>query len=64
MVTIVHGLGIYRNRLGDDLLELLADMVEGYERAWVVFANVEKYGDAQRFHRMLAGRAFIDADED
>ena len=60
----IHGLGIYRGRLGDDLLELLADMVEGYERAWVVFANVEKLGDAQRFHRLLAGREFVDSDED
>jgi uncharacterized protein YecE (DUF72 family) len=59
----VHGLGIYRNKLADDLLELLADMALGYERAWVVFANVEKYRDAQRFHRLVGGRAFIE-DED
>lgn len=59
----IHGLGIYRGKLGDDLLELLADMVDSYERAWVVFANVEKLGDAQRFHRLLGGRAFVD-DED
>jgi uncharacterized protein YecE (DUF72 family) len=56
----LHALGIYRGKLGDDLLELLADMVDGYERAWVVFANVEKYGDAQRFHRLLAGREFVE----
>src|SRR5262249_29204221 len=60
----IHGLGIYRNKLADDLMELLADMVEGYERAWVVFANVEKYRDAQHFHRLVAGRAFVDTDED
>jgi uncharacterized protein YecE (DUF72 family) len=59
----IHGLGIYRGKLGDDLLELLADMVDSYERAWVVFANVEKLGDATRFHRLLGGRAFVD-DED
>jgi uncharacterized protein YecE (DUF72 family) len=60
----IHGLGVYRGRLGDDLLELLADMVEGYERAWVVFANVEKLGDAQRFHRLLAGREFVESDQE
>jgi uncharacterized protein YecE (DUF72 family) len=59
----LHGLGIYRGKLGDDLLELLADMVDGYDRAWVVFANVEKYGDAQRFHRLLAGREFIEPED-
>ena len=59
----LHGLGIYRNKIGDDMLGLLADMVDGYERAWVVFANVEKYGDAQRFHWLLAGREFVE-DED
>ncbi len=59
----IHGLGIYRNKLADDMLELLADMVEGYERAWVVFANVEKYRDAERFHRLVGGRAFIDDEE-
>ena len=60
----IHGMGIYRNKISDDLLELLADMVENYERAWVVFANVEKYPDAQRFHRLLAGRAYVDTDDD
>jgi len=60
----IHGLGIYRNKLADDLMELLADMVEGYDRAWVVFANVEKYRDAQHFHRLVAGRAFVNPDED
>lgn len=60
----IHGLGIYRNKLADDLMELLADMVEGYERAWVLFANVEKYRDAQHFHRLVASRAFVDNDED
>ena len=60
----IHGLGIYRNKIADDLLELLADMVEHYDRAWVVFANVEKYSDAQRFHRLLAGRAYVDTDSD
>jgi uncharacterized protein YecE (DUF72 family) len=58
----LHGLGIYRNKIGDDMLELLADMVEGYERAWVVFANVEKYRDAERFHKLLGGRAFVEPD--
>ncbi len=59
----IHGLGIYRNKISDDLLELLADMVENYERAWVVFANVEKYPDALRFHRLMAGRAYVDTDD-
>jgi uncharacterized protein YecE (DUF72 family) len=59
----LHGLGIYRNKIGDDMLELLADMVDGYERAWVVFANVEKYRDAERFHKLVAGREFV-ADEE
>jgi uncharacterized protein YecE (DUF72 family) len=60
----IHGLGVYRGKLGDDLLELVADMAEGYERAWVVFANVEKLGDAQRFHRLVAGREFVDSDQE
>jgi uncharacterized protein YecE (DUF72 family) len=59
----LYGLGIYRNKLGDDMLDLLADMVDLYERAWVVFANVEKYPDAQRFRKLLAGREFVE-DED
>lgn len=60
----IHGLGVYRGKLGDDLLELVADMAEGYERAWVVFANVEKLGDAQRFHRLVAGREFVDDEQE
>ncbi len=55
----LHGLGIYRNKISADMLELLAEMIEGYERAWVVFANVEKYRDAQHFHKLLAGREFV-----
>jgi uncharacterized protein YecE (DUF72 family) len=58
----LYGLGIYRNKLGDDMLDLLADMVDLYERAWVVFANVEKYPDAQRFRKLLAGREFVEDD--
>jgi uncharacterized protein YecE (DUF72 family) len=58
----VHGLGIYRNKISDDMLEILADMAWGYERAWVVFANVEKYRDAERFHKLCAGREFVEDD--
>jgi uncharacterized protein YecE (DUF72 family) len=59
----LYGMGIYRNKVGDDMLDLLADMVDSYERAWVVFANVEKYADAQRFRKLLAGREFVEDDE-
>jgi uncharacterized protein YecE (DUF72 family) len=59
----IYGLGIYRNKIADDLLELLADMAGAYDRAWVVFANVEKYPDAQRFRKLLAGREFVEDEE-
>jgi uncharacterized protein YecE (DUF72 family) len=59
----LHGLGIHRNRIADDLLDVLAEMVEGYPRAWVVFANAERFADAKRFHRLLAGRVYLEDDD-
>jgi uncharacterized protein YecE (DUF72 family) len=56
----VHGLGLFRNKISEDHLDVLADAASGYARAWVVFANVEKYPDAQRFRKLLAGREFVD----
>lgn len=56
----LYGLGLYRNRIGDEHLDLLADMLEPYPQAWVVFTNVEKYPDAQRFRKLLGGREFIE----
>jgi uncharacterized protein YecE (DUF72 family) len=58
----LHGLGIH-NRIADDLLDVLAEMVEGYPRAWVVFANAERFADAKRFHRLLAGRVYVEDDD-
>lgn len=56
----LHGLGLYRNRIGEEHLDLIAELVDPYEETWVVFANVEKFSDAQRFRRLYAGRAFIE----
>lgn len=60
----VHGLGLYRNKISEDHLDVLAEMASLYRRAWVVFANVEKYPDAQHFRRILAGREFVSDDDD
>src|SRR5204863_751482 len=60
----LYGLGLYRNKINEDHLDVLADMASLYERAWVVFANVEKYPDAQRFRKLLAGREFVDDGDD
>jgi uncharacterized protein YecE (DUF72 family) len=45
----IHALGLQRNRLSDEHLAELAARVAQHARAWVVFANVERYRDAQRF---------------
>ncbi len=60
----LYGLGLYRNKINEDHLDVLADMASLYDRAWVVFANVEKYPDAQRFRKLLAGREFVDDESD
>lgn len=52
----IHGLGLYRNKIDDDQLDLLAGFLEDTARAWVVFANTERYPDAQRFRRLWEGR--------
>lgn len=59
----VYGLGLYRNKIDDEHLDELAEQVAEYERAWVVFTNVEKYADAQRFRKLLGGRAFLASDD-
>ncbi|MSP17592.1 MAG: DUF72 domain-containing protein [Myxococcales bacterium] len=56
----IQGLGLHRNRVSEDQLDVLAELVSGLARSWVVFANVEKYRDAQHFRKMLAGLAFVD----
>jgi uncharacterized protein YecE (DUF72 family) len=59
----LYGLGLHRNKIGEDAMDLIADMLDLYERAWIVFNNVEKYPDAQRFKKLIAGREFVgDAD--
>ena len=58
----LYGLGLHRNKIGEDSMDLIADMLDLYERAWVVFNNVEKYPDAQRFKKLMAGREFVDDD--
>jgi uncharacterized protein YecE (DUF72 family) len=55
----LYGLGLHRNKIGEDAMDLIADMLDVYERAWVVFNNVEKYPDAQRFKKLIAGREFV-----
>ncbi|MBI4509629.1 MAG: DUF72 domain-containing protein [Deltaproteobacteria bacterium] len=59
----LHGLGLFRNKISDEKLDELAEIVEEYERALVLFANVEKYPDAQRFRKLLASRAYVEEQE-
>jgi uncharacterized protein YecE (DUF72 family) len=58
----LYGLGLHRNKIGDDAMDLIADMLDLYERAWIVFNNVEKYHDATRFKKLIAGREFVGDD--
>ncbi len=58
----LYGLGLHRNKIGEDAMDLVADMLDLYERSWVVFNNVEKYPDAQRFKKLMAGREFVGDD--
>lgn len=51
------GLGRSRRRFDGHELDLLADLVDGSERAWVVFANPDKWHDAQAFARLIGQRA-------
>lgn len=60
----IYGLGLYRNKISDDHLELLAELASAYERSWVVFANLEKYPDAQRFRALWEGRDHDAGDDD
>jgi len=59
----LYGLGLHRNKIGADAMDLIADMLDLYDRVWVVFNNVEKYPDAQRFKKLIAGREFVGDDE-
>ena len=58
----LYGLGLHRNKIGEEQMDLIADMLDLYERSWVVFNNVEKYPDAQRFKKLIAGREFVGDD--
>jgi uncharacterized protein YecE (DUF72 family) len=60
----LYGLGLQRGRIDEHAMDLIADMLDGYQRAWVVFNNVEKYPDAQRFRKLMAGREFVEHDDD
>jgi uncharacterized protein YecE (DUF72 family) len=50
----LHGLGLQRNRLSDERLAELAERVAEHPRAWVIFANLERFRDAQRFQALWA----------
>jgi uncharacterized protein YecE (DUF72 family) len=56
----LYGLGLQRGRIDELAMDLIADMLEQYERSWVVFTNVEKYADAQRFRKLMAGRDLVE----
>jgi uncharacterized protein YecE (DUF72 family) len=53
----LYGLGLQRNRLSDERLAELTVRVAEHARAWVVFANVERFKDAQRFAALWAAFA-------
>jgi uncharacterized protein YecE (DUF72 family) len=59
----LYGLGLYRNKIDDEHLDELAELVSAHQRCWVVFSNVEKYADAQRFRKLLGGRPFVASDD-
>ncbi|MEM9490777.1 MAG: DUF72 domain-containing protein [Myxococcota bacterium] len=48
------GLGRARQRYDEYALDELLGIVEGYERAWLVFAHPDRYPDAIRLHRLLS----------
>jgi len=50
----MRGLGRARARFRADELEDLADIVQGFPRAWVVFANEGKNRDASALRKQLA----------
>jgi len=56
----LYGMGLQRGKIDENAMDLLADMLDMYDRAWIIFNNVEKYPDAQRFKKLMAGRAFVD----
>ncbi len=47
------GIGSGRRRFSDDDLYAVADRVRDAERAWVVFANLDKHRDARRLRALL-----------
>jgi uncharacterized protein YecE (DUF72 family) len=49
------GLGHARRRFPELELETLAETVAQYQRAWIVFSNVDAFADAKRFAPMLDG---------
>jgi uncharacterized protein YecE (DUF72 family) len=49
----ISGMGSSERQIDTGDLELLAEFLEDFDRAWVVFANVAKFADARRFARAL-----------
>ncbi len=50
----IHGMGISRRRFEPYQLEMLAEMLQEVERAWVVFGHQGKYPDALAMGRAIA----------
>ena len=49
----ITGMGFSDRQIDTGDLEVLAEFLEDFERAWVVFANVAKFADARRFARAI-----------
>ena len=49
----VTGLGQARRSFSDDQLDVLAELVAGRSRAWVVFGNPDRFRDARRLAALL-----------
>lgn len=51
----LHGIGGYRYRYRDSDLERLAELLQGFEEAYVFFNNSYMWDDARRFLKIWAG---------
>ena len=49
----ITGMGSSDRQIDSGDLELLAEFIEDFDRAWVVFANIAKFADARRFARTV-----------
>jgi uncharacterized protein YecE (DUF72 family) len=49
----ITGMGSSDRQIDSGDLEILAEFIEDFDRAWVVFANVAKFADARRFARAI-----------